>query len=248
MRELKLLAHLIRGDRQRSKGDFGFFWVRLGPWVNALFFALLLPRLVWLLKDDLDLVPYLPFVLGYWFLWLTPLGLGLGSALMLFEEEEVGFLALATLPVSQRGLLAYRLWLPGLLAFFTILGTLWIVSPNWVALHRLAWLALGGALLTPLLAFLLFSFARHKTQAASLATFFRFLGLFALFGFLLPQEQQNLAGLVFPPYWFFKAYQIALTDGPGFWSHLALGFLFLLPLLGWARGLFLERYGKALLA
>lgn len=246
MRELFIIGHLLRTDLKRSLREPLLAWLLLGPWVNALLFKYLLPRLVWLLKDDLNLLRFYPLVLGFLFLWLAPLGIGRFSARLLLEEREGGFRALAVLPLSRGGFLAYRLWLPGLWAYFTVLGCLLLASPEALPKGPLALIAAVAALQTPLSALILGAFAQHRAQALALARLIQAMGFLLILAFMLPFQFQNLMGLIFPPYWVFKAYWLAQAGAANYWSHLAVGLLFLIPALGWAKRRFLSEYERAL--
>ncbi|MDT8447145.1 MAG: hypothetical protein RRB13_09680 [bacterium] len=248
MSPFKVIGHLIKGDLLRSRRDWTLGWLLVGPWVNAALFLYLLPRLVLLLKDDLNLLRFEPLVLGYLFLWFAPLGIGQWSARLLLEEREGGFRALAVLPISRTGFFAYRLWLPGLWTYFTVLGTLMLASPVPLPMGPLALISLGAAVLTPLMALLLSTFSGQRGQAAALARLIKASGLFFALAFMLPFSFQNLVGLVFAPYWIFKAYWLVQAGAVNYWEHLAVGMAFLLPALGWAKRRFLREFNLALRA
>jgi fluoroquinolone transport system permease protein len=244
----RVILHLAQGDLLRSRRDLSLAWLLLGPWINALLFAYLLPRLAWLLKDDLALLRFYPWALAFLFLWLAPVGLGQWSARLLLEERLGGFRALAVLPISRSGFFAYRLWLPGLLAYFTVLGCLLLASPDPLPIGPLALISLLAALQTPLAALLLSAFFQHPAQSLALARLVKLLGFLTLSTLWLPFAFHNLLGLVFAPYWVFKAFWMAQGGAANYWQHLIVGALFLLPLLGWAKGRFLRQFDRALRA
>jgi len=245
MSELKFVRLLFRGDWQRSRGDLTMQWLLLGPVVNIVLLGIALPRLVWFLENDLDLSVYLPVIVGFVFIWLAPLSVGLWSTLLFLEEKENGLKTIALLPISRSGFLAYRLWLPGLYSFFLVLLGLVVCSPQVQSYALLSGVSFVAALQTPLLTLLLFRFSSTRVQALQLSQLLRLIEFGVLFAFFWPAQWQNLAGLVFPPYWILKTYLIGGQGLNEAWSHLAMSLVFLLPLLFWAKHQFLKVYTQA---
>ncbi|OGG95467.1 MAG: hypothetical protein A2527_07070 [Candidatus Lambdaproteobacteria bacterium RIFOXYD2_FULL_50_16] len=240
MEGLKPLWQLIKGDGLRSRRDSRLGLLLLTPWLNALMARMLLPRLSFWLKDDFDLVAHYPLILGFLFLWLAPLSLGLWAAELLLEERQSGLCALLALPLPKRAYLAYRLWVPALLSYLTILGCLLIAPHEPLDLAPILWMALAASLQTPLLCLLLFSFSANREGAMALARLLQILGGLPILAYFLTPPYGNLIGLVFPPYWLAKAFWSAWAEELAYWQNLGIGLFMILPLLGWAKSLFLK--------
>jgi len=245
MSEIRLILLLAAGDWRRSRKDFTLLWLLLSPVVNGLVLMAVLPRLAWILDNDVDLLAYKPVIVGFVFLWLCPLSIGLWASMLFLEEKEKGLKVMALLPISRSGFLAYRLWLPGLYSFFLILLGLVLCGPAGQSYGSLGWVSLVASLQTPLLGMMLFRFSKTRMQALQLSKLLRVIEFGVLFSFFWPPQWQNLAGLVFPPYWVLKTYLIGSQEGPGYGLHLGFSMLFLLPFLVWARREFLSVYHQA---
>lgn len=242
----KSLKHLALGDFKRSLRDPRLLLLLLAPWINAIMARLLLPRLSFWLRHDLDLTAYYPLILGFLFLWLAPLSIGLWAAELLLEERSSGLTAVLSLPLPKRAYLAYRLWVPGLWAFFSVLACLAIALPRPMPTAPLIWLGLAASLQTPLLTLLLFAFSADRDGAMALARLLKFLGMLPIFAYFLPHGFGDLIGLLFPPYWLAKAFWSVWGGQMAYWRHLLVGVLLLVPLLGWAKGRFLKRLWASL--
>ena len=242
LREFKILWALFQGDWKRSTRDFSLLWMLSSPVVNAFGLYLLLPRLTWFFENDLDLKPYIPLIVGFVFLWITPLSIGLWSTMLFLEEKESGIQAYAILPINQVGFLSYRLWLPGLYSFFVILLGLLVAQPFLLPFGHISWISFAAALQTPFFIQLLFRFSNSRMQAIHNGKLLKILGIPMFLAFMWPPGFQNLAGLLFPPYWLLKTYLIGVNQDPGFTLHLGFTLCIFILLLIWAKRVFLTAY------
>lgn len=179
----------------------------------------------------LDLVPYYPLLLSFFFVLQLPLVFGLLVGLLILDERDDDTLtALRVTPISMRGYALYRGGSAVLLSIFYVLVSLPLtgIMPE-MLLPALLPIAVLSGLMAPACALTLATFAGNKVEGLALMKALGILLLGPLAAYFVSSNWQLLFGL-FPTYWAAKAFWVA-SEGGNFWPYFLAGAAYNLALI-----------------
>ncbi len=204
---------------------------------SLLRWVLLLPLLLgaavrWVLPDMVDrvgaliqieLLPYLPIVLSYALLLLTPIMAGvLVGFLLLDQRDDHTLTALQVTPLPMRNYLVYRLAAPMLISYVLTLGVFPLAGLMDAGLVPLLLAALVATPLAPIFALALAALAENKVQGFALMKALGVLYFPPLIAYFVPAPWQWAFGIM-PNFWPAQLYWLAQAGDPYYWLSLPIG-------------------------
>ena len=216
----------------------------------SLFLAVLLrfcmPPVTAVLQEryGIDIVPYYGLISGFVALSLGASMVGLMLGYLLLDARETRVIeALSVTPVTFDRFLSYRIAIPMALAVIlnplcAELAGFGLPSP----IPRLV-LSLAGTLFAGQSTLALATFADNKVQAFAVMKILSSAGLIPMAAYFVGEPWQFLFGL-FPPYWLFKAWWVAVEGGSAWWLYAMVGMVTNLALLWWMRRRFVRLVHK----
>jgi fluoroquinolone transport system permease protein len=187
---------------------------------------------------DGTLADTFPMLVAYFALFAGALLPGAVFGFLLLEEKETETLtALRVTPVPMNRYLIYRVGLPALLAWPTIVALFFILGQALLPWWQIVVLAAGGALTTPIATLFYATFAENKVEGFAMTKFTGAAGWTILFGWFVGEPGQWLFGL-FPPFLISKAYWMALEGRGVWWVVWGVGIALQLGVIGWLIGRF----------
>ncbi|CAN5764211.1 multidrug ABC transporter permease [soil metagenome] len=220
-------------DLKSVKRDPLLIYMLIIPPIMVVAVRLIVPRLTERLiaSFDIDLIPYYPMLLSFFFVLQLPLLFGLMIGLLILDERDDDTLtALRVTPISMTGYALYR----GGAAI--ILGTVYVIialpltglMPSAVRPALLPVAILSG-IMAPMFGLILATFASNKVEGLALM---KALGIFLLgplAAYFIDSDWQVLLGIL-PTYWPAKAFWVA-SEGGNFWPYVLAGLAYNLGLL-----------------
>ncbi len=221
----KAVLGLLRNDARRVLRDRFL----LGGLAYVIAVAIALRWLLPWLSAGLEarwgfaLAPWYGLILSYMVLVLGPFMVGfVGGFLLLELREERMITALLVAPFP----LGVYLLIAGAVLVVVAVGVVLVEAaiigiglPAWPALVAIAAV---GALLAPMNALFLATFASNKIEAFALAKLTGLAALAPVGAYFVPMPWQPIAGVV-PPYWVARAWWIAEAGLPGWLAWLGAG-------------------------
>ena len=220
-------------DLKSIKRDSLLVYMLVIPPLMVLLVRLILPWLTNRVAESfgIDLVPYYPMLLSFFFVLQLPLLFGLLVGLLILDERDDDTLtALRVTPISMTGYALYR----GGAAVF--LSTLYVVialpltglmPPS--LLPAIVPVAILSGILAPIFGLVLATFASNKVEGLAMM---KALGIFLLgplAAYFIDSNWQLLMGIL-PTYWPAKAFWVA-SDGGNFWPYFLVGLAYNLLLV-----------------
>lgn len=203
--------------------------VRYGlPWLNTyLLDNGILPNA----SFAYSLADLYPMIVAFMGVFQGSLIAGTIVGFMLIDEKEDHTLkAILVTPVPFQQYIGYRIAIPSVLAFVTVVGLVLFINQALIPLGHLLLIA-AGASLTGSLATLFYAiFAANKVQGFAMAKFVGIFGWLILIAWFIDEPWQWLFGL-FPPYWISKAYWMVFAGESFWWLALLAGIVTQLALL-----------------
>jgi fluoroquinolone transport system permease protein len=240
---MRFALSMARNDLLNLRRDPLLIYLSLAPWLMLLLVRSAVPGLtVWLWDGyGVDVVPYYPLIISFFFIMEIPMIIGVIMGLLLLDERDDGILtALRTTPVSRGAFLSYRLWLMvGLSSTHILICTplTGIVPPN--LLPRLIPVALLSSLFAPLLALSMAAFAGNKLEGLALMKAFGVLLVGPVAAYFIRSDWQLVLGLM-PSYWWARAYW-TMERGGQMWMYLSAGAVYHAALILWLMRRFRRR-------
>jgi len=193
------------------------------PLVLALLLRLAVPVAAELLRDRVDISPYLGLLLVLAAM-MAPGMLGWLAGFLLLDERDEGVMQyVAVTPAGRPGFLAYRLAVPVAASFVLAFPVAAIAGISEVDYARLVPVAAIAALEAPLMAMYLAAFAGNKLEGLALA---KAAGVFMLAPLAIVTESgwQYLAGVA-PPFWPAKLFLLGDCSAVEYWLVAAGGLI-----------------------
>jgi fluoroquinolone transport system permease protein len=170
-----------------------------------------------------DIAAYFPMLIGYIVIFVGAMVSGMVIGFIVLDERDDNTIkALLVSPLPLGYYLAYRVFVPMLLGFAIIVAEMLIINLALVPLWQLLLIAAAGSLTGPLVMLFFASFAQNKVQGFAMNKIVGTLGLVIFAAWFVQPPLQYLIGL-FPPYWFVKAYWLALADDANWLLALVIG-------------------------
>lgn len=191
-------------------------------------------------RFGVDLAPYYPMILSFFFVLQIPLLFGALAGLLILDERDDGTLmALRVTPISMMGYAFYRGGAAVFLSFAYVLIALRFsgFAPSSL-LPAMVVVALLSGLLSAVFATALATFAANKVEGMAVIKGLATLMLGPLAAYFIRSDWQILFGLL-PTYWPAKAFWVA-SEGGAFWPYTLAGAAYVLLLLV----VFMSRFRK----
>ncbi|QPC84784.1 hypothetical protein G4Y79_10535 [Phototrophicus methaneseepsis] len=236
MQMTRLIGKLGRNDARLIRRDsfliFMFFFVI----AIAIGLRLALPAINNYLAEQgilpSEAIPYsltdfYPMFITYMILY-TASGVMVGTIfgfMLLDEKDDNTIKAIMVTPVSLNQYVLYRVGLPAVLAFFISLGVTLFVDQALLPLWQMIPIALGSALLAPIISLFYGIFASNKVEGFAYSKFVSLAGWIIVLAWFVQEPIQYIFGL-FPPYWISKAYWLAFEGNGLWWVALMTGIIF----------------------
>lgn len=172
---------------------------------------------------DFDLEPYYALIASTAVVQCGPILMGVLIGFVFLESREERTLkALLVSPIRLEFFLGYRVLAPMTLSFAVFVFGVYVIGIGVPPLYALLPIALVGSLIAAVVTFYIPSFADNKVQAFAMMKILSASSVIPLGAYFVDEPWQYAAGL-FPPYWVFKAYWVAVEGGSMWWLHLVLG-------------------------
>lgn len=207
---------------------FGFiFYIALAlrfglPWLDS-YLAIngLLPNEGWPMR----FADFYPLLISYMAVFQGPLIAGtiFGFAL-LDEKDDDTIKAMLVTPVPFSRYLMYRIGVPIILAFFSVIIMVLLIGQALIPFWQLILISIGASLTAPIATLFYGIFSENKVQGFAMAKFVGIAGWAILLGWFVDEPLQWLFGL-FPPFWITKAYWMAYYGNNLWWLALTVGLI-----------------------
>lgn len=220
-------------DLKSIRRDSLLLYMIIVPPLMAPLVRLILPWLTTRASEGfgVDLVPYHPMLLSFFFVLQIPLLFGVLVGLLVLDERDDDTLtALRVTPISMTGYALYRGGAAVLLSAFYVLVALPLTGlmPASV-LPALVPISLLSGMLAPIFALTLAGFAANKVEGLALMKALGILLLGPFAAYFIDSNWQLLIG-VLPTYWPAKAFWVA-SEGGNYWPYVIVGALYSLALV-----------------
>ncbi|MGB0386215.1 MAG: hypothetical protein ACPGWR_15510 [Ardenticatenaceae bacterium] len=188
----------------------------------------------------MSLAHFYPLLVGYMAVFQGALIAGtiFGFAL-LDEKDDDTIKAMLVTPVPFTHYVMYRVAVPIVLAFFTVIAMVLFIGQALIPLWQLILISTGASLTAPIATLFYGIFAENKVQGFAMAKFVGIAGGTILLGWFVDEPLQWLFGL-FPPFWISKAYWMAYYGHNLWWLALIVGILLQTALIY----LLIQRFNK----
>jgi fluoroquinolone transport system permease protein len=219
-------------DLKNVQRDSLLRWIGLYPVLIALIARWGVPVLTRQVAErfDFDLTPYYGLGLSL-MLELMPILAGMVVGFLLLDQRDDQTLtALQVTPLTANGYLVYRIAMPMLFSVLTTLLVFPIIGLMPVAPLPLVLMALGAALLAPIYALFLASFAENKVQGFALMKGAGVVMLPPTIAYFVHSPWQLAFGLV-PTYWPVKAFWALQAGDTNYWLYVLVGLVYQLFLM-----------------
>ena len=162
---------------------------------------------------------------------------------LLDEKDDDTIKAMLVTPVPLSRYVMYRVAVPIVLAFFTVIAMVLFIGQALIPLWQLILISTGASLTAPIATLFYGIFAENKVQGFAMAKFVGIAGWAILLGWFVDEPLQWLFGL-FPPFWISKAYWMAYYGNNLWWLALIVGIILQAGLIY----LLIQRFNKVRLS
>ena len=186
-------------------------------------FRLAIPAAATAFRPDFDLETYYPLLASIVLMMFGAPLIGLIMGFVLVESREDNTLkAVMVSPFSFNWYLAYKAVTPILLGCFLAPSVALIVGVGLPSLGALIPICVVASIMAGISTIVIATFSDNKVQAFAVAKLWGANGWIPLAAYFVPEPWQYLAG-IFPHYWVFKAYWLAVEDKPHWIPVLVVG-------------------------
>jgi fluoroquinolone transport system permease protein len=196
-------------------------------------------------RYGIDVVPYYGLVSSFVGLTLGSSMVGLVLGFLLLDARESRVIeAIAVSPVTFDRFLNYRVAMPMALAVALNPLCAWLAGIGLPSFGPMIALSVAGMMFAGIGTLALATFSDNKVQAFAVMKMISGASMVPLAAYFVAEPWQWLFGL-FPPYWLFKAWWVAVEGGASCWLYAALGLVVNALFLRWMRALFERRVRKS---
>ncbi|MEE2897926.1 MAG: hypothetical protein VX815_05605 [Gemmatimonadota bacterium] len=189
-------------------------------------------------RYGIDLVPYYGLVSSFVALTIGSSMIGLVLGFLLLDARETRVLdALSVTPLTFDRFVVYRVAMPMVVAAGINPLCAWIGGIGLPAVGPMIGLAVAGVLFAGISTLALATFADNKVQAFAVLKLVSGVSMLPMAAYFIEGPLHYLFG-VFPPFWIFKAWWVAVDGGSTWWVYALVGVLTNLVLLGWMKSRF----------
>ncbi len=234
---LEIARGLVVTDFKQIARDRFLAFILVYSIILALAVRFGVPSLAAVLAEryGIDIVPHYRLISSFIGLTLGAGMVGLVLGFLLLEARETRVIeALSVSPVTFDRFLTYRVAMPMVLAVGLNPLCAWIAGiglPRWGPLMALA---LVGVLFAGITTLALATFSDNKVQAFAVMKIISGAGMIPLAAYFIDGPSQLLFGL-FPPYWVFKAWWVAVDGSATWWRYAVIGAATNIVFLGWMK-------------
>ncbi len=238
----RILGGLLQADLKLILRDRFLVFLLVYSLILALLVRYFVPKAAEILAPrGIDLLAHAGLISSFLGLTLGSAMVGLVLGFLLLDSRETRILeALSVSPVTFGPFLAYRTALPMVLALGLNPLCAWLGGIGLPALGPLLALATLGATFGGISTLALATFADNKVQAFAVMKMISGTSMLPLGAYFLAEPWQYLCGL-FPPYWLFKAWWVAVEGVEPWWPQALIGLLANLAFLYWMKTRFERR-------
>jgi len=232
---MRRILSLAKSDFKNIKRDPMVGNFAILPIYMFLLIMWLVPALTtWLMNSrGFNLEPYYPAIVGYFFVLLSPLQMGVVAGFLLLDEKDENILtALRVTPLPLSHYAIYRIFIITFLSFFCVMVLMPLTGLVNLSPEKILPAAIAAGLAGPVFALCIASFAGNKVEGFALSKGLGFLAIVPIVAFFIKSNWQFLFG-IFPTYWPVKAFWVAAEGGKEFWLYSAIGILYFTILLIW---------------
>lgn len=225
MHTIKIIRGLGPLDARSVGRDALLRWTLLLPVLIALPMRLIVPTALTRANRllHIDLLPYIPVVLGPALLLITPSMVGLVIGFLLLDQRDDGTLtALRVTPLPLPSYLVYRLLVPMLIGVVMTLIAFPSAGLTAVGLSGLVIAALVAAPLGPIMALVLAAFGENKVQGFALMKATSVFLIAPLVAYAVPANWQLAFGIL-PTYWPTRLLWSLQTGDSSAWLYASVG-------------------------
>ena len=195
---------------------------------------LILAMVVWIIPAIFVAYPFLQdydYIILMWACMQASTMFGFINGFVFLEEkDEQVFAALRVMPINAGTLIGVRMLVGTTIAFVT--NVLLLSFAPWIALNaaQLLLIAFQYALLAPLLALLVATFAQNKVEGLAQFKIYNFIVNVPILMYFLPTKALHALAVV-PTYWTFRSME-AVHQGQSFFLFFGVGMLWYAVVLG----------------
>lgn len=172
-----------------------------------------------------SLADFYPLIIAFMIVFQGPMIAGaLFGFSLLDERDDSTIKAMLVTPVPFNRYALYRVSVPIVIGFLTVLFQMLFVGLAMVPLWQLLIISIGASFVAPIAALFYAVTAENKVQGFAIAKFVGVVGWVILIGWFVDEPWQWLFGL-FPPFWTSKAYWMALDANPLWPVALVIGII-----------------------
>ena len=227
---MKKILAVFQNDLKNITRELMLIYIMFIPVLFAILIRYGVPILREEFLEKFDLINYYPLIIGYYIL-LVPVLIGIVAGFLVLDERDEGIVQVLILtPLSKKGYLIYRIFMPMLISLFYILILTPVLGLVEVSIRSLIILGLLSMLESPITALFLTAFAGNKVEGLA---FSKGLGLLMMVPLLrFSKSKWTILAALIPFYWPVQGFLVIgrqefyLSILAGFLVHLL--FLFIL--------------------
>lgn len=218
---MKKILAIFQNDLKNITRELMLIYIMFIPIIFAILIRYGVPILREKFLGKFDLVNYYPLITGYYILFV-PVLIGIVVGFLVLDERDEGIVQVLILtPLSRKGYLIYRIFMPMLISLFYILILTQVSGLVEVPMTSLILLGLLSMLESPITALFLTAFAGNKVEGIAFSKGLGLLMMVPLLGFL-KSKWTILAGLI-PFYW--PVQSLLVIGQQRFYFSIFVGFL-----------------------
>ncbi|MTI60250.1 MAG: hypothetical protein FH762_09790 [Firmicutes bacterium] len=218
---MKKILAVFQNDLKNITRELMLIYIMFIPIIFAMLIRYGVPILREEFLEKFDLVNYYPLITGY-FILLVPVLIGIVAGFLVLDERDEGIVQVLILtPLSKKGYLIYRIFMPMLISLFYILILTPVLGLVEVSIRSLIVLGLLSMLESPITALFLTAFAGNKVEGLA---FSKGLGLLMMVPLLrFTKAKWSILAALTPFYWPVQGFLV--IGGQGFYFSILAGFL-----------------------
>ncbi|QTL97454.1 ABC transporter permease subunit [Iocasia frigidifontis] len=218
---MKKILAVFQNDLKNITRELMLIYIMFIPVLFAILIRYGVPILREEFLEKFDLINYYPLITGYYIL-LVPVLIGIVAGFLVLDERDEGIVQVLILtPLSKKGYLIYRIFMPMLISLFYILILTPVLGLVAVSIRSLIILGLLSMLESPITALFLTAFAGNKVEGLA---FSKGLGLLMLLPLLrFTKSKWTILAALIPFYWPVQGFLV--IGEQGFYFSILAGFL-----------------------
>lgn len=218
---MKKILAVFQNDLKNITRELMLIYIMFIPVLFAILIRYGVPILREEFLEKFDLINYYPLITGYYIL-LVPVLIGIVAGFLVLDERDEGIVQVLILtPLSKKGYLIYRIFMPMLISLFYILILTPVLGLVEVSIRSLIILGLLSMLESPITALFLTAFAGNKVEGLA---FSKGLGLLMMVPLLrFTKSKWTIIAALIPFYWPVQGFLI--IGRQGFYFSILAGFL-----------------------